>query len=121
MDAGEQAAVDAAELAAAKIQRKADLLQEGWAYLAGRYEEGTQRMLLMLYSETYVTAKPNRRAYLGSWLTWMEGAASHIRTKIDSVNSATSLAEVDAIVLNTAAMDAADPLVTLGNTLDITD
>jgi hypothetical protein len=121
MNTSEKTAVDAAELAAAKAQRKTDLLQEGWDYIEGRYEDGTQRMLLVLYSETYVNAKTNRRAHIGDWLEWMEGCAAHIRSKIDSVTSQTTVEDVNAVALNTSAMDGLDPLVTLGNTLDHTD
>ena len=121
MDAGEKTAVDATRLAAAKIVKKESLRQAMTTYFATRYELTDQNWFQNLYMEAFQSGKTNRRTYIGTWLTWLEGCIAHVRTKIIAVNDATTLAEVAAVALNTTAMTAADPDITLAGILAIPD
>lgn len=121
MDQAEKDAVDAAALAAAKAARRIAIKEEAWTYLESRYDAGEQRILIDLNTETYIApTKPNRRAALAPYFVWRAGCVQHMKTKFKSIATCTTVEEVNAVVLNTAAMDAADPGINLLTLLDIT-
>jgi hypothetical protein len=120
MNTGEKSTVDSNELTAAKTARKLALREEGWTYIEGRYDAGTQRVLMSLHADAFERSLTNRRSSLAGWLQWQEGVAAHVRSKVDAVDSESTVAGVNAVALNISALDAADPALTLGGVLDIT-
>jgi len=121
MTQGEQDALDASTLTTAKANKKATLRLQVEEYFVTRYQPTDQSWFQMLYIEANQSGKTNRRTYLGTWFTWMEGCVSHVKDKLVAVGDATSVAAVDAVALNTTAMTAADPDITLGGALALTD
>lgn len=121
MNQTEKDAVDAQELADAKTARRLALRAEGWGYVEGRYDAGKQRMFQSLYAEAKSSGKTNRAAHIESWFTWLEGCADHVKTKVDNVDAETTVAGVNAVVLNEAGMTAGDPGTTLASILAITN
>jgi len=121
MNQSEKDAVDAAALAAAKTARKIAIKAEAWEYLESRYDAGEQRIIIDLQTETYINAKPNRRAALSPYFVWREQVVQHMKTQFQSINSQTTVEDVNAIVIDTAAMDALDPGINLITILNITD
>jgi len=121
MTQGEKDAVDAAELAAAKLARKTAIKTEAWSYLESRYDAGEQRIIIDLQTETYINSKPNRRAALSPYFVWREQVMQHMKTQFQSINSQTTVEDVNAVVIDTAAMDLLDPGINLITILGIAD
>jgi hypothetical protein len=121
MTQGEKDAVDAAELAAAKTQRKIDLRQEGVDYFETRYSLFVQDMFASLHFDAFETGKTNRRAYLATYWNWRAQGAAHINGKIESVDSQTTIEDVNNVAINYTLLNTNDPLCTLPAALAITD
>jgi hypothetical protein len=119
MTQGEKDAVDAAELSAAKIAKRSSLQSDGDNYLLARYN-GIVDELDALYSEA-IRNQPNRAAYIRPWVEWKEQISIEVAAEQAAVDAATTLAEVAAIVLDTATLDAADPLITAAGALAVDD
>ncbi len=121
MDQSEKDAYDAAELNAAKVARRQNLVREAWAYLESKYDPGEQRILVDLHIETYANAKPNRRAALEEYFEWREQCMQSMKASFLSIAACTTVAEVNAVVLDTATMDVNDPGINLIAILNIAD
>lgn len=121
MSQPEKDAVDAARLAAAKAAKKAEIVTEAWEYLESRYTAGEQRIIIDLYTQTYIVARTNRRAALAPYFTWREEVCQDMKAKFQSINALTTVAEVEAVHIDTAAMDELDPNINLIAVLNITD
>lgn len=121
MNQTEKDAVDAAELAAAKTQRKIDLRQEAIDYFETRYSSFVQDMFASLHLDAFETGKTNRRAYLATYWNWRAQAAAHINTQIESVDSQTTVADVNNVVINYTLLNTNDPNCTLPAALAITN
>jgi len=121
MSSGEKAAVDATRLDEAKTAKKLSLRSDATAYFATRYDIEDQNWFQTLYLEAFQSGKTNRRAYIGTWVTWMEGCVENVKDKVVDVGTASTVSEVEAIALSTTAMTAADPDITLGGILAIPD
>ena len=121
MDQAEKDVVDAGDLDVAKTARRRALKVEAMAYFTTRYEAEDMEWFRDLFMEAVATGKTNRRAYIQTWLEWRAGAIDHAKDKVVAVSAATTVVEVNAIVLNTIAMDAADPGITLAAVLTYID
>jgi hypothetical protein len=119
MTQGEKDAVDAAELAAVKVTRKLALQHDGDNYLLDRYN-GVVDELDALYADA-VRSKPNRAAYIRPWVEWKGTITSEVLAKQTAVDAATTVEAVNAIVIDTATLDASDPDITPAGALAISD
>jgi hypothetical protein len=104
-----------------KATRKSQLQSEAWTYLNGRYDCDKSRVLHELFMDTFSSGKTNRRAYIATYLTWVVSIGDHVVAKMADVDAAADAAAVAAVVLNTAAMTAGDPGVTIPAALAIPD
>ena len=121
MNQTEKDAVDAADLAAAKVARRVYLKTRGWEYMAERYDPAEHRLLLSLYINAKTNGMPNRATHVAQVWAWMESLVGHVQSRRDDVDAAATVAEVEAISLNETGYTNNDPNVTVGNTMAITD
>lgn len=115
----EKDAVDAAELADAKVARKAWLKLRGDRFIDERYPSRRQSALAMFSEDTKV--RPNRRYAAQPWVEWLIEVQNEVKAKVASVDPATSVAEVEAIVLDEATLIGSDPGTDLDTVLDVSD
>ena len=120
MDAGEKAAVDAAELAAAKPARKVWLKARGDAYTDERYSSDTQEKLQALYSDS-LRHKPKRGVYLQPWINWLDKVNEEVKVKQTLVDTKTTATDVNAVVLDEATLTSQDPGVTIDGANNVVD
>lgn len=120
MDAGEKAAVDATRLTNAKTLRVSRLQDETDEYVGARYPNSGAAILEASYIEA-VRDRPNRASYIRPWIEWRRQVADDLKAKQDAVASAATVAEVEAIVLDTATLDAADPGITVNAAMAVAD
>lgn len=121
MTQGEKDSNDATILAAVKTAKIALLRSQAVDYLNTRYDIQDREFFHTLIIDAQISSKTNRRAYLASWFAWMEDAVTEVRNKIVDVNTATTEAAVAAVALDGATLTAADPAITVGGALAITD
>lgn len=121
MSSGEQTTVDNSLLPAAKTAKKASLQDQGALLVDNQgYSVDIKSNLQMLYANS-IRILPNRAAYLQPWVDWLAQVDTEVKTKQASVDVQTILAGVDAVVLDTATLIAADPHKTLSGALAVTD
>jgi len=121
MDQAAKDVVDSSDLGAAKTARRRALKVEATKYFATRYEAEDQEWFRDLFMDAVGSGKTNRRAFIQTWIVWRADAIEHAKDQIVAVNAAVTVAAVNAVVLNTAAMTAQDPAITLGDVLGIAD
>ena len=107
-------------LAEAKADRNLWLQNSGDALIEGQYPIGQQQQLQTLYSDA-LRYRPNRVAYIQPWKTWLDLVSADVKAKQDLVAAATTIEQVNAIVLDTATLIAADPAKTVQGALATTD
>lgn len=121
MSSGEKTTVDNALLPASKSGRKAYLQSEADSLLASLgYNNVVQQTLLSMYSDS-TRMRPKRAKYLQPWMDWLNSISEEVKNKQDLVDAATTLASVEAIVLDTAPLIAANPNKTVAGAATTTD
>jgi len=120
MDAGEKTTVDAVRLSDAKTTRQAYLRDRGTSYQEERYSAGDQNILRTLFSESQ-GLRPNRALYIKPWNIWVDEVATEVKTQVASVDSQTTVNDVNAVVLDEATLTSNDPLITVDDALGVTD
>lgn len=120
MTQGEKDVVDASRLSAAKTLRKQRLQDEADVYVKGRYPNSADVTLDAIYTEA-VRDRPNRADYVRPWIEWRRQVADEIKTKQDAADAASTVAAVEAIELDTATLDSADPAITINGAMAETD
>jgi hypothetical protein len=107
-------------LAEAKTTRKLWLQDSGDDLVEGQYPMGQQQQLQTLYADA-LRYRPNRVAYIQPWKTWLDLVSADVKAKQEDVDAATTIEQVNAIVLDEATLIAADPAKTVLGALAITD
>jgi len=124
MNQSEKDAVDAVLLPGVKVTRKTQLQVDADNLIENQgYTDGIQRSLLAFYSKEK-GARANKAKYLRDWNDWVEQVDTNVSDKQSLVDDATTINGVNAINLDSGALIAADPVVTLAvaiNTADSTD
>jgi hypothetical protein len=118
MTSGEKDVVDATRLANAKATRKPELADEGDSYVEERYPNWQQ--LDALYIDS-IRDRPNRATYLLPYVKWREKVSAEVKAKQADVDAASTVTAVNAIVLDTTTLTAADPGVTIAAAIAETD
>lgn len=114
MDQSEKDALDLASLPDAKINRKRYLITQSDSFTESRgYTVYLKGRLLSMYSE----GKRNRVKYIQPLIDWLEQVDNEVLSKQNDVDNATTLAEVNAIAIDTATLAAADPQITVEGAL----
>lgn len=116
----EQAAVDAAELTAAKAARKLGLLNDTQSLVASRYPDPIREQLLSIFTRSGFAGLTNRATYLGALAAWADSASLAWATACAYVDAADSLEAVAAVTVDDSFMDN-DPQVTIAAALAIED
>lgn len=121
MSSGEQATVDAALLPGMKTAKKTSLQSSADNLITSRgYNTGVKSNILSMYSDG-IRIKPKRAKHIQPWVNWLSSVDVEVKNKSAVVDAATTIAEVDAVVLDTATLIAADPQVTLSGALGVVD
>jgi len=128
MSTAEKDVVNATTLSGAKADKRQSLQTIFWTAIRGRYPVDNHTMLMTLFIVAKTGSMPNRAAYVSPLFAWMETAISALFTAISSVNAITysgdidvDLASVAAVTIDTAAIVAADPGVTIQGAIAILD
>lgn len=121
MAAAEKAAVDAQQLGVAKKEKLYEFEVAVDEYTAAHYDQAGQRMLLALLDETRRLPAPlvNREAYIQGALNWVKMVVGYYCQQGGAVMAQATIAGVQAVVLNLAQFDAADPHVHVPGALSI--
>lgn len=121
MNQSEKDAVDAALVPGAKITKKQALFDAGSALKSSQgYVDNVRDSLLSLYGDGN-KIRPNRAAHVQQFVNWEYLVDTEVKTKQAAVDAQTTLEGIDAVTLDEATLIAADPLVTVSNSLAVTD
>lgn len=114
MDQSEKDAVDLAAVPAAKANKKKSLKGRSDSFIESQgYTSSIKERFLSMYAE----GKLNRVKYIQPFIDWLEQIDNEVIVKQSDVDAASTLAEVNAIALDTATLAAADPQITIDGAL----
>ena len=119
MSQAEKDAVDADLLVAEKASKIAGYSATANALFTSRYPPAVMGGFNALFTEAVATAKTNRAAYISQLLNWGMTIDVGYQTKKAAITAMTTRAAVAADAWDTAALEAADPEITLANALAI--
>jgi len=121
MNQSEKDIVDAALLPQTKIDRKNFLRTSADNLIINQgYTIEKQLTLNTLYANS-TQIKSNRYKYINDWALWIELINQEVKTKQDLVDAQTTIDDVNSIILDSSTLIAADPGVTLKETIETTD
>ena len=113
MSSGEQNTVDASLLPGIKADEKARLATTLTQFFASRgYDIDTRSNLQAMYTDG-VRLKPNKGKYVQSMIDWLHSADTELTTKQALIDAQTTIANAQAVTIDTATLASTDPLVTL--------
>jgi len=101
------------DLVSAKKLRSLQFKLRVTAYVAKHYDPGQQASLQSLWTEGVSKGWPNRVALVQSVMDWVNAVLGHFYAKIDEAIAAATIPDVQAVDLDLAQFDAADPLVSV--------
>lgn len=119
MNQSEKDAVDASRLATAKTNRKQYFDQRSSELILQQYKGGAQQFI-SLYTDAF-KVRPNRKAYLQTWINWLSEISTEIANKAAVVDAQTTVEAVNAVVLDEATILSNDPGVDFGTAISTSD
>lgn len=120
MSTSEKNTVDSNRLSEIKAAKKQQLIVDKESYIESKYSEGDRKSFNTMYSKG-LRKRPNRMAYVEPFMVWVEQVDQELVDKQNAVDSASSISEVNAIEIDTAALDLGDPGITISGALAIMD
>jgi len=113
MSQGEKDTVDTSLLPGIKADQKAKLAYDLSQFFSSRsYDIETRSNLQAMYTDG-VRLKPNKGKYVQSMIDWLHSADTELTTKQALVDAQTTIANAQAVTLDTATLASTDPFVTL--------
>lgn len=116
MTSGEMDAVDAAELANDKAEKKALLIEQFLAYRDSKYTTNDR----IYFLEIYDAAGGSQKTYVATLWTWMDTVGAYFAGKADDIDAAADKTALDAVTWDFSTFDATDPEITIQGYYSVT-
>ena len=120
MNSDEKVTMDAWRLANAKTVQNQALIDAATAYQNTKYSQQDQMTLQLLYDNA-IQLRPNRKAYLATYMNWLNMVATEVQAKQSAVAACTTIDDVNAVALDIVALDAADPAISVMGAMAVVD
>lgn len=105
----------------AKAKKLAALQQSAQDYIDLHYSFLIRTQLMNLYTLAKFDSLTNRAAYIRPGIDWLTTITSYSTTTATAINALTTLTDVQNYVVDVAGNAGADPLLTVGAALQITN
>lgn len=90
-------------------------------FIAGHYDDGSQKTLTVLLVEAVATGLYNRAGYIQRALNWVKSCIGYFYGRGAAVKAATTFEQLDAVSWDLSPLGEVDPLVTIQKTMGIPD
>ena len=101
--------------------RKAIISKQTYSFISDRYSVQAQQMFQALLTEASILGLTNRIIYIQQLLDWAKTVVQENINVDDSIDAATTVAEIKSINIDLTPFEATDPQVTVKAAMEIPD
>lgn len=101
--------------------KKRGISNQVYKFISNRYSIQIQQMLQALLTEASIGGLTNRITYIQQLLDWIKTVVSANLLADDEIDTAVTIAEINAVSVDLAPFEATDPAITIKETMEIPD